>query len=156
VLQRFKAIGAMSLNRVIGRGNKIPWRISEDLRWFKKMTSGHAVVMGRKTFDSIGGALPGRATFVLSRSHRELPGVKVVSSLTDIDLEGIAREIFICGGGEVYAQTLPLCSDLYLTLVKREVEGDVFFPPFEELFVPEKIILDRPDFRITHYRNCLG
>ena len=76
-----------------------------------------------------------------------------MSDLAQIDLAHETREIFICGGSSLYEQALPLCSDLYLTLVKREVAGDIFFPPFEHLFVPVEELMDGQDFKITHYRN---
>ena len=143
----------MSLNRVIGSGNRIPWHLPEELKWFQRMTTNQVIVMGRKTFESIGQPLPHRTTVVLSRSGISMPGVRVVSSLSDIDLAHETRQVFICGGAQVYAQTLPLCSDLFLTLVKRTVEGDAFFPPFEHQFVPIATVLENPRFRITHYRN---
>jgi dihydrofolate reductase len=149
----FKAIAAMSLNRVIGAGNKIPWHLPEDFKWFKKMTTGHIIVMGRKTFESIGKPLPNRETVVLSRSQFHYPGVRTISDLSQIDLAQEKREIFICGGAEIYRQALSLCSDLYLTLVKRHVNGDKFFPPFEDQFEPVEEILDCAEFTITHYRN---
>jgi dihydrofolate reductase len=128
--------------------------LPEDFKWFKKMTTGQVIVMGRKTFESIGKPLPNRTTLVLSRSRASIPGVKVISSLDDIDVVDDPRDIFICGGARVYAEGLPRCSDLYLTLVKRTVEGDTFFPPFEDQFVPVGVILDYPEFQITHYRNA--
>ena len=152
-MKRFKAIAAMSENRVIGAGGKIPWHLPEDFKWFKKMTTGQVIVMGRKTFESIGKPLPNRTTIVLSRSQFSRPGVQTVSELSRIELANNTREVFICGGAQVYAQALPLCSDLFLTLVKRLVEGDAFFPPFEDRFELVEEILDRPDFKIRHYRN---
>src|SRR5436190_21711732 len=125
----FKAIAAMSLNRVIGANNKIPWHLPDDFKWFKKMTTGHVLVMGRKTFESIGKPLPNRTTVVLTRSPNPIPGVQTISDLSQLDPADPAiagRQIFICGGAQLYQQTLPLCSDLYLTLVKRTVEGDAF------------------------------
>ena len=152
-MKRFKAIAAMSENRVIGQGNKIPWHLPEDFKWFKKTTTGQVIVMGRKTFESIGKALPNRTTIVLSRGPFQYPGVQTVSSLEQIDLETEPREVFICGGAQVYEQALPLCSDLYLTLVKRVVEGDTFFPRFEDRFESPEQILETPEFKILHYRN---
>jgi dihydrofolate reductase len=152
-VKHFKAIAAMSENRVIGQGNKIPWHLPEDFKWFKKMTTGQVIVMGRRTFESIGRALPNRTTMVLSRSEFRHPGVETVADLNRIDPAMESREIFICGGARVYAEFLPACSDLYLTLVKRHVEGDAFFPPFEHLFEPVEEIADNPDFKIIHYRN---
>src|SRR5437899_2822381 len=152
-VKHFKAIAAMSINRVIGQGNKIPWHLPEDFKWFKKMTTGQVIVMGRKTFESIGKPLPNRLTVVLSRAQFEHPGVKAIRALAEMDLANETREVFICGGAQIYEQALPLCSDLYLTLVKRKVEGDAFFPPFEDRFKLVEEILDRPEFKITHYRN---
>ena len=143
----------MSLNRVIGRGNQIPWHLPEDFKWFKRMTTGNVVVMGRKTFESIGRPLPNRETIVVSRSGFSYPGVRTVASLDEINLAKEAREIFICGGAQIYAQALPKCLDLYLTLVKREVEGDAIFPPFEDQFERVETISDTPEFTIIHYRR---
>lgn len=150
-MKSFKAIAAMSLNRVIGCHNTIPWRLPEDLRWFKKLTMGHTIVMGRRTFESIGKPLPGRATIVVSRVGIEIPGVKVINDLRDLHREN--GDVFICGGADIYAQMLPQCSELYLTLVKREVEGDAFFPPFEHLFEPAELIQDTAEFSITRFHN---
>ena len=152
----FKAITAMSENRVIGAGGKIPWHLPGDFKWFKKMTTGQVIVMGRKTFESIGKPLPNRTTIVLSRSQFSHPDVETASDLSRIDPTDSAvagRDIFICGGAQVYAQALPLCSELYLTFVKRVVEGDAFFPPFEDRFELAGEILDCPDFKILHYCN---
>jgi len=152
-MKRFKAIAAMSLNRVIGAANKIPWHLPEDFKWFKKMTTGHVIVMGRKTFESIGKALPNRTTIVVSRSANSIPGVQTISNLNQLQEPGWeGKEMFICGGAEIYRQALPLCSDLFLTVVKREVEGDTLFPPFEDQFSLAEEILDHPDFKILHYR----
>jgi dihydrofolate reductase len=150
-MKPFKAIGAMSLNRVIGADGKIPWHLPEDLKWFKKMTTGQVVVMGRKTFESIGKPLPDRTTIVLSRSQFQHPGVQTVCSLEALAPLVGDRQVFICGGAQVYQQALPLCSMLYLTLVKRHVDGDAFFPPFEDQFYLVGEILDCPEFKILHY-----
>ena len=144
----------MSLNRVIGAGNKIPWHLPEDFKWFKKMTTGQVIVMGRKTFEAIGEPLPNRTTIVLTRSPDGIPAVQTISSLSEIDLASpnlAGRDIFICGGAQVYEQALPFCSDLYLTLVKRVVEGDTFFPPFETRFELVEEIRDEPEFKISRY-----
>jgi dihydrofolate reductase len=152
----FKAIAAMSLNRVIGAENKIPWHLLDDFKWFKKVTTGHVIVMGRKTFESIGRPLPNRSTLVLTRSAGPIPGVQTISDLNQIQAltaENPEQEIFICGGAQVYQEALPLCSDLYLTLVKRVVEGDTFFPPFEDTFDLAEEISEQADFKILRYRN---
>ena len=109
----FKAIAAMSLNRVIGAGNRLPWHLPEDFRWFKRMTTGQVIVMGRKTFESIGRPLPHRTTVVLTRAGAPIPGVRVVADLGQLDAADPAfagREIFICGGAQIYQQALPRCS----------------------------------------------
>ena len=152
-MKHFKAIAAMSLNRVIGNGNKIPWHLPDDFKWFKQLTTGNVIVMGRKTFESIGKPLPNRETIILSRSQFSFPGVRTISDLREINPANESRETFICGGGQVYAQALPLCSDLFLTLVKREVEGDAFFPAFEDRFELVEELRDTPDFKILHYRQ---
>ena len=144
----------MSLNRVIGAGNQIPWHLPEDFKWFKQTTMGHILVMGRKTFESIGKPLPGREIVVLSRLGFARSGIRTVSRLEDLEATADGRDIFICGGAQVYLQTLPLCSDLYLTLVKREVKGDAVFPPFEDQFRLVEEIRDTPEFKILHYRNA--
>lgn len=155
-MKPFKAIAAMSLNRVIGAGGKIPWHLPEDFKWFKKMTTGHVLVMGRRTFESIGKPLPNRTTVVLTRSPLAIPGVQTVPELDQVDPAQppfAGREVFICGGAQVYRQALPRCSDLYLTLVKRMVEGDTFFPPFEDAFELAGEMLATPEFTVLHYRN---
>lgn len=152
-MKHFKAIAAMSLNRVIGDGNQIPWHLPEDFKWFKATTLGHVLVMGRKTFESIGRPLPGRETIVLSRAGWSHPGVRTVAGLDEVLSLAGDRQIFICGGAQIYAQALPLCSDLFLTLVKREVAGDAFFPAFEDGFELVAELRDTPEFKILHYRN---
>jgi len=152
-MKHFKAIAAMSLNRAIGKDNRIPWQLPEDLGWFKKLTTGHIVVMGRKTFESLGKPLPDRRILVLSRTAKEFPGAEAISDLSQIDPKKEERDVFICGGAQVYEQALPRCSDLYLTLVKRQVEGDTFFPAFEEQFVFATLILEKPEFKIVHYMS---
>ena len=151
----FEAIAAMSLNRVIGAGNRIPWHLPEDFKWFKRMTTGQVIVMGRKTFESIGRPLPNRTTLVLTRSSTSIPGVQTVPDLNQLVADAAAfagKKIFICGGAEVYQQALPLCSDLYLTVVNRVVEGDTVFPPFEEWFELAELVDETPEFKILHYR----
>jgi dihydrofolate reductase len=153
----FKAIAAMSLNRVIGDHNRIPWHLPEDFKWFKKITMGNVLIMGRKTYESIGGPLPGRTTIVLSRTMTALPGVVVKGGLDEIDPSAkdcAGRELFICGGAEVYQQALPKCSDLFLTAVKSVVQGDTLFPPFEQDFFMAATLADTPTFRILHYQNA--
>jgi dihydrofolate reductase len=183
-----KAVAAMSLNRVIGRDGKIPWHLPEDFRWFKQLTTSHFVLMGRKTFESLGKPLPNRTNIVLTRSPRRLARSPVfapalvgnwtprigrpyqlgLDRLTERDVWLVRslpkllaafdrvrpqRELFVIGGAEIYAQLLPRCSDLFLTVVAREVEGDAHFPPFEEDFVQVAVPLATPEFEVRHYRH---
>ena len=149
----FKAIAAMSLNRVIGAQNKLPWHLPEELRWFKKMTTGNVIIMGRKTWESIGKPLPNRETIVISRMPVEIPGARTIRSLSELQPENDPREYFIIGGAQIFELGLPLCSDLYLTIVKREVEGDVFFPAFESHFQQKELVMETPGFSIVHYEH---
>ncbi len=145
----------MSENRVIGAGGKIPWHLPEDFRWFKQATLGHRLVMGRKTFESIGRPLPGRETILLSRHGFTAPGTVTVPDVAALDafIADDPREVFVAGGAEIYARLLPRCSDLYLTRVKRIVPGDTFFPPFEEEFVRMGTVLENDDFAVEHYHH---
>lgn len=143
----------MSLNRVIGRGGAIPWHIPDDFRWFKKTTTGAAVLMGRKTFQSLGGALPNRRNLVVTRGASEIPGAEIIPDLARFDPDSIPTEVWVCGGAEIYGQLLPRCSELLLSVVRREVEGDVFFPEFEPQFVFREIVLAHPEFEVRRYQN---
>ncbi|MBI4411764.1 MAG: dihydrofolate reductase [Deltaproteobacteria bacterium] len=123
-------IVAMSKNGVIGKDNKIPWHLSEDLKRFKKITMGHPIVMGRKTFESIGKPLPGRENIVITHNPKFCAdGVRVVHGL-DQAMKGykLDEEIFVIGGAEIYKSALPLADKVYLTRIEKEFEGDAFFP----------------------------
>ncbi|MBI4936944.1 MAG: dihydrofolate reductase [Nitrosomonadales bacterium] len=131
---KLSVIAAMAQNRTIGINNTLPWRIPEDLRHFKTLTMGHHIIMGRKTFDSIGKPLPGRTTVVVTRNRKQElpPGCLVAHSLE----EAIAacagdEEVFIAGGAELYAQAMPLADTLYLTELQQEVDGDAHFPELD-------------------------
>lgn len=143
----------MAENRVIGRGAAIPWHLPEDFKFFKRTTMGHILVMGRKTFESIGRPLPGRETIVLSRRGFGHPGVRCVSDMSALPASSAKRTVFICGGAEIYRQALPLCSELYLTHVMRFVEGDVRFPEFETGFQQVAELIKTPEFKVALYRN---
>lgn len=147
------AIAAMSLNRVIGAGGKIPWHLPEDFRWFKQVTMGGTLIMGRRTFESIGRPLPGRVTVVLTRSDWTSPQVEVVRDHRFLPLVRLPPPHFVCGGAEIYAQLLAFCAEMHLTLVKREVTGDAFFPLFEDRFELIGRLRETPEFDILHYRN---
>jgi dihydrofolate reductase len=123
-------IVAMARNRVIGVDGRIPWHLPEELKRFKRLTLGHHIVMGRKTWESIGRALPGRTSVIVTRqSGYRAPGAKVVHSLDEaITACGSDDEIFVIGGAELYSQSLPRAGRLYLTTVDAEVAGDTFMP----------------------------
>lgn len=126
-------IAAMAANRVIGRDNQLPWHLPEDLQHFKRLTLGHHLIMGRKTFDSIGRPLPGRTTIIVTRQLDYVPpaGCLVAHSLENaLALCAELPQVFVVGGAEVYRQALPLAHTLYLTEVDVVVEGDAFFPEF--------------------------
>lgn len=138
----------MSEERVIGNKGDIPWHLPEDFKWFKKTTMGDILVMGRKTYESIGRPLPGRETYVLSRQPREIEGVHNFTDLETLEQLETKKTIWIAGGGEVYKQMLGKCSELYLTRVHRKVKGDAFFPQFEDNFTLHSIIHENKDFTI--------
>lgn len=123
-------IAAMAENRVIGRYGSIPWDIPEDRRRFRELTMGHPVIMGRRTFEAIGHPLPGRKNIVLTRQPAfRAKGCLVVNSLLSaLRACGGDEEVFICGGGELYREALPLAERVYLTVVHGEFQGDVVFP----------------------------
>ena len=148
------AVAAMATNRVIGADGKIPWHLPEDLRWFKELTMGGTLLMGRVTYDSIGKPLAGRATIVMSRKHGlAIPGVEVIRDLSGLQNARTQGEIFVVGGSEIYRIALPYCRDLYLTEVKNDVTGDRKFPMFEELFRFSSLLRETPEMRIVHYVN---
>lgn len=124
----------MSKNRVIGANGAIPWHLPEELKRFKALTMGHHIIMGRKTWESIGRLLPGRETVIVTRQPGyRVQGATVAHSLVDaIAAGGGDGEIFVIGGAELYAQALPVAHRLYLTTVDAEVAGDTFMPAFDE------------------------
>ena len=123
----------MASNRAIGINNTLPWRIPEDLKHFKKLTMGHHLIMGRKTFDSIGRPLPGRTTVVVSRDRNlKIDGCIVAHSLQDAIASCASDpQIFVVGGADVYAQALGLADTLLITEIQQEIAGDAWFPEFD-------------------------
>ena len=128
-------IVAMASNRVIGNRGEIPWKIPGEQKMFKEITMGHSMIMGRKTFEAIGRALPGRTNIVVTRqAGYQAPGCTVVHDLKSA-LESCPpaeSEAFIIGGGQIYDETIAIADRIYLTLVPREVAGDTYFPEFSE------------------------
>lgn len=129
-MTRLSLIAAMARNRVIGRDNTLPWHLPEDLRHFKATTLGKPVIMGRKTWESLGRPLPGRRNIIVSRNADYVPagGERVDSLESAIAICGDAEEAFVIGGAEIYRQALPLAGRIYLTEIGQEVEGDASFP----------------------------
>lgn len=180
------AIAAMARNRVVGNGNAVPWRIPEEFKWFRRMTLGHVVIMGRRTFESLPKPLEGRVNVVLTRhparllkdtdakgrfagavvgtaAHRvrglaqlELPKiphtqVHLARGIDSLARAGLTKDAWLCGGVQVYEQFLHRCSELYLSVIDREVEGDAFFPPFEHLFDLAGVVAEFSEFRVFRY-----
>lgn len=128
-------IAAVSDNNVIGRDNALPWRLSADLKRFKALTMGHHMIVGRKTFDSIGGKLPGRTLVVVTRDPSFGADGALVARSVDkaIELAHADDEIFIGGGATIYDETIHIAGRMYLTRVHADVEGDTFFPDFDDV-----------------------
>lgn len=139
-----KIIAAVSKNLQIGKDNQLPWHISEDLKYFRKVTSGQAVLMGRRTFESIGKPLPNRRNIVLTRNthfnvksnaKNNTGSIEVVHTFEEaLALCKTLDQVFIIGGGQIYTAFLPYADELYLTLVDKEIEGDTDFPVFKDKF----------------------
>jgi|SRR5690625_1204377 len=158
-------IAAMGNNRVIGLNNDMPWHLPKDLAHFKKITTGHTIVMGRKTYESIGRPLPNRKNIILTRqaSLRFPEEVMTVSSLETVlkwNEENPEKEIFIIGGGNLYKQALPYADRLYLTEINEDFDGDTFFPAFDKLewdvvdeTIGERDINNPYDFKFITYER---
>jgi len=149
----YKAIVAVAEDGVIGRGGDLPWRLSEDLKWFKKITLGHTILMGRKTWESLPGALPSRQNWVLSRTANQKDGMSVFRSMEEVQQALVpAQTLFIIGGGEIYSMALPLCHELFISEVRRKVpDGDAFFPNYKDQFRPVEVLDDNPDFLLRRW-----
>lgn len=143
----------MARNRVIGRDNRLPWRLPADLAYFKRVTMGHPVIMGRRTWESIGRALPGRQNIVVSRNRDySAPGATVVGSLDDAwRAAGEVEEACVIGGTSLFAEALPHADRIHLTEVEAEVEGDTYFPPFDRSqWVEREVARQARDERHEH------
>lgn len=151
-LEQWRAIVALGRNRVIGCEGKLPWHLPGDLAFFKKMTTGATVLMGRKTFASIGRALPKRENWVLTREAGfGAEGVRVFGSLEEAVAAGAGRAVWVIGGAEVYAQALPWCSELYVTRVDLAPDGDATMPRFEETHACAEVVETTELYRIERY-----
>ncbi|NIY87545.1 type 3 dihydrofolate reductase [Vibrio campbellii] len=129
-------IAAMADNRIIGKDNQMPWHLPADFAWFKRCTMGKPVVMGRKTYESIGRPLPGRLNIVISRdASLSIEGVTTVTSIEQaLEVAGEVEEVMIIGGGAIYAACLPMANKLYVTHIEAEIEGDTQFPDWGNEF----------------------
>lgn len=154
-----KGIVAMDLNRVIGNKGKIPWKLSADMKFFKKMTSdpdsGGYLIMGRKTFESVG-VLPDRKIYVLTTDKEKRLELDTIGYkyLNEDDLFRIAQpddKFWVCGGAEIYRKFLPQCSEVYVTIVLEEYEGDTYLDPFEDDFPVQETIIECKTHWIVRY-----
>lgn len=129
-------IAAMADNRIIGKDNQMPWHLPADFAWFKRCTMGKPVVMGRKTYESIGRPLPGRLNIVISRDETlKIEGVTTVTSIEQaLDVAGDVEEVMIIGGGTIYAACLPMANKLYVTHIEAAIDGDTQFPDWGDQF----------------------
>ena len=154
-------IVAVAAHNVIGKNNALPWHFSEDMKFFKQKTMGSTVIMGRKTWESLGKPLPGRENFVLSKSLLSLSGqaggqgARVFSSLGKALGEIRTPEAFVIGGAELYRQTLPFVDGVFMTRIPGEYDGDAFYPSLPGSFVERSRTLLREDPRIetVYYEN---
>ena len=153
---KISLIVAMAKNRVIGHRGKLPWRIPEDLKDFKIKTMGKPIIMGRKTYESIGVALPGRTNIVVTRQLAiDNPDLVLARSVHAAlkQAEGVGAEVMVIGGGEIYAATLPLADRIYLTEVHETIDGDTHFPVLDKALWLEA---DRQDFEKTGDRPAFS
>ena len=150
------AIVAMTPDRVIGKAGKLPWHLPDDLAFFKRTTSGHPIVMGRKTYESIGRPLPKRRNIVLTRDESwSAEGVEVIHQPDDLGkLAGLDGRVFIIGGSEIYAAFLPKLDDLVVSHVFEGHDGDTWLPRFENEFPAEEVLETHADFEVRrHFRT---
>lgn len=156
-INNWNAIAAMSENRVIGNRGQLPWRIPEDMNWFKSATDGGVLVLGRKTLESMQTLHPRCTYLVLTRNKAYTPPAPNVHAIHSTDQipanDPLGRSIWVCGGVTLYRETLPRCQYLYLTTLKQPYEGDAFFPPFEAYFHLEKTLQETDQIIIQRYKN---
>ena len=144
----------MASNRVIGNNGKLPWHIPEELQWFRQTTLHQTLLMGRKTFESMGcRPLPQRTTYVLSSQEISYEGIRAITSIDELsNLQGV---VWLCGGAHMYEQFLPLCSELFLTIIHNPYEGDAVFPKFEHLFKQQAILKTTEAFEVQRWERNL-
>ncbi len=157
-MTRVTLIAALGRNRVIGRDGTMPWHLPEDLKRFKALTMGHPMIMGRKTFESIGRPLPGRRSIVITRDRTwRHEGVEVAHSFVEaLSLAGPQARVFVVGGGEVYAEALPFADRLDLTEVDATPDGDTWFPEWDRSAWQATTRDDRDGFAFVSYERVGG
>lgn len=156
-MPRLAAIVAMASNRVIGNQGTLPWHYPEDLKFFKRTTLGHPILMGRATFDSIGRPLPGRQNIVLSSTMPPREGVSVIRSLEELPAVcGSAETLFVIGGAQLFEALLPQCDTLFLTYIAKAYEGDVFLPAFEDQFELKEVLETVGELEFRRYEKKEG
>jgi len=150
-------IAAMASNRVIGRANKIPWKIPGEQKLFRKITEGHPIIMGRKTYESIGRPLPLRLNIIITRKKEYIiPDCIIFSDLFSALEEFRNKKVFIIGGEQIYKQALPVAEDIFLTIIQKNIVGDAFFPDFlktEFAIVEEKSVNTFPPYKFIHFKR---
>lgn len=150
---KLTAIVAMTPDRIIGRDGTLPWHLPEDLAFFKRTTGGHAILMGRKTYESIGRPLPKRRNIVLTRDRSwSADGVETIHSADGLDALDIGDELFIIGGSEIYRTFLERLDELLVSHVFADYPGDTRFPEFEHLFAAPEIVETHDEFEVRRYR----
>ena len=156
-LSKLSAIVAMTPERIIGKDNDLPWRLPEDLKMFKRTTAGHPVLMGRKTWDSLGKykPLPGRQNIVLTRGETwSEEGAEVVYGMDDLrELELQNEHVFVIGGAQIYSLFLPHLDELIVSHIYHAYEGDTKFPEFSEYFVKYELLESYDEFEVRRYHH---
>ncbi len=149
-------ITAMTSKGVIGKGNNLPWNIPDELKNFKSLTTGHTVIMGLKTYQSIGRPLPNRHNIVLSHENITISGVEICTSAQEALNKAYSHgtDIFIIGGAYTYEQFLPIADRLYISYIKHDYDGDVFFPAFDASSWESIEVIEHPEFtRVLYTRK---
>lgn len=147
------AIAAMGTDRTIGKDGAMPWHLPADLKFFKRITSGHPILMGRKTWESLGRPLPQRRNLVLSTSLASAPGAEILRHLDEIQALNLHGDVYVIGGAEIYRLLLSRLDSIFLTLLPFEGKGDTFFPAFEDQFSVCEVLESTPEAEWRHYRR---
>lgn len=149
------AIVAMDPNRVIGRDGQLPWHLPEDLKTFKKLTTGNPIIMGRTTYESIGRPLPNRRNIVVSTTMSDAPNGTELAASPEAALELVDPELsaFVIGGSALYSAMLPMCDGVYISHVHDCYDGDAWFPEIDQWFVKDRVVEKHDSFDLVYYRK---